>query len=158
MKKTSLLLAVSLCTASPALAVDTHASWQGFFNVTGTTAGCAGIGGTSVSDTNVSVYRPALTASELTSMSIIFTKAAVNYQTQSESTNPQMRGTGPVNGVAMNGKGKPFGFQTTVSNVVTVPATVASTTGNVTITGTINNMWSVSGCNVTFKATYSKAP
>ncbi len=156
MKKIVLALAASAGLVSPALAADTHAAWQGFFTVTGTTAACAGIGGTSVGDTNVSIYRAGLSSTDLTSMSIIFTRAAINFQNDSETNNPQMRGSGTTTVRAMNGKGKPFQQAATFSNIVTAPASILAGTANVTITGTLNDMWNTTGCNVTFKATYSK--
>ncbi len=156
MKRLGLLAAVSVGLASPALAADTHTAWLGFFTVTATTAACAGIGGTSVGDTNVSVYRAGQSATDTTSMSIIFTKAAINFANANEAANRQMRGNGTANVSAMNGKGKPFSYSTTYSSIVTTPANVLNGTQYVTITGVLNNMWTIAGCNVTFKAVYGK--
>jgi len=156
MKKTLLSLVATFSLATPAIAADTHVAWQGFFTVTGTTAACAGLGGTSVGDTNVSIYRPGFSTTDHSSMNIIFTRAAMNVWNADETANPQMRGSGNATVHAMNSKAKPIQYSTTFSNIVTTPSTIFNGTTYLTITGTLNNMWTVSGCNVTFKATYAK--
>ncbi|MCB1536727.1 MAG: hypothetical protein KDJ44_18965 [Rhodoblastus sp.] len=158
MRKFALLVGMSVGFASPALAADTHVAWQGFFTVTGTTAACAGIGGTSVGDTNVAVYRAGQTATDISSMSIIFTRSAINFQNADEANNRQLRGNGTAYVKAMNKRGKPYAYQTTFSNITTSPATVYASSGYVVMTGTLNNMWTEPGCNVTFTATFGKEP
>ena len=91
-------------------------------------------------------------------MSIIFTRSAINFQNADEANNRQLRGNGTAYVKAMNKRGKPYAYQTTFSNITTSPATVYASSGYVVMTGTLNNMWTEPGCNVTFTATFGKEP
>jgi len=140
-----------------ALAADTQPAWQGFMSVTANTAACAGVGGTAVGDTNVSIYRPKIVAADtVTSISVIYTRGAIAIVNASEATNAQMRGSGNYTGEAINGRAKVFSYSSTYSSIVTTPATIAATTQYVTLTGVLNNVWNTAGCNITFKAMYGK--
>lgn len=156
MKNSALALALLIGVGTPAIAADTHSAWQGFLTVTATTAACAGIGGTAVGDTNVSIYRAGQSTTDITSISIIYTRAAINLQNLDEVNNRQMRGNGSAKVVAMNGKGKPFSYNTTYSDIITTPANILNGSPYATMTGTFYNMWNTNGCNLTFKATYNK--
>lgn len=155
MKKFLFAAAATVAICAPALAADTHLAWQGFFTVTANTTACAGIGGTGVGDTEASIYRPGFTATDISSMNILYSRAAFNLTNVNESANPQMRGNGTATVRAMNGKGKAFTYTTTYSNIVTTPATITAATTAVKVTGTVNNVWNTAGCNVTFKASYA---
>ena len=150
-------LAGSLLIAGPAAAADTQAAWEGFLTVTSSTAQCSGVGGTGVGSTNVSMYRPKIKSTDTnTFLSLIQTRAAIAFQNSSETTIKQMNGSGNYGGSGINGRGKAFSYTATYSNFKVTPSPVTASTTNVMITGTINNMWSVTGCNVTFKSTYTK--
>jgi len=152
-----IVLAASLTVAGQAFAADTQAAWEGFMTVTNNTPQCSGVGGTSVGSTNVSIYRPKIKGSDTnTFLTIMFTRAAIAFQNTSESTIHQMNGSGNYTGAAINSRGKAFSYAGTYSNFVVTPSTVAATTTNVTITGTIGKIWNTTGCDVTFKATYTK--
>ena len=149
-------LAGSLLIAGPAAAADTQAALEGFMTVTSST-GCSGIGRTGAGSTNVSMYRPKIKSTDTnTFVSLIQTRAAIAFQNSSETTIKQMNGSGNYGGSGINGRGKAFSYTGTYSNFKVTPSPVTASTTNVMITGTINNMWSVTGCNVTFKATYTK--
>lgn len=150
-------LAGSLLIAGPAAAADTQAAWEGFLTVTSSTAKCAGVGGTGVGSTNVSIYRPKINSTDTnTFISLIQTRAAIAFQNSSETTIKQMNGSGNYAGAGINSHGKAFSYTGSYSNFKVTPSPVTASTTNVMITGTINTMWNTTGCNVTFKATYTK--
>jgi hypothetical protein len=135
-----IVLAGSLAIAGQAYAADTQTAWEGFLTVTSSTAKCSGVGGTGKGSTNVSMFRPKIKSTDTnTFLSLIQTRAAIAFQNTSESTVKQMNGSGNYTGSGINGRGKAFSYTATYTNFKV-----------------INNMWFVSGCNVTFKATYTK--
>ncbi|HVZ50919.1 MAG TPA: hypothetical protein VG986_03060 [Pseudolabrys sp.] len=147
----------ALMIAGPAAAADTQAAWEGFYTVTSSTTQCSGVGGTGVGSTNVSIYRPKINSSDTnTFLSLIQTRAAIDFQNSSESTIKQMNGSGNYAGSGINSRAKAFSYTATYSNFKVTPSPVTASTTNVMITGTINTMWNTTGCNVTFKATYTK--
>jgi hypothetical protein len=146
-----------LAIAGQAYAADTQTAWEGFLTVTSSTAKCSGVGGTGKGSTNVSMFRPKIKSTDTnTFLSLIQTRAAIAFQNTSESTVKQMNGSGNYTGSGINGRGKAFSYTATYTNFKVTPSPVTAATTNVMVTGTINNMWFVSGCNVTFKATYTK--
>ena len=155
----SLAFAVLGCASGAALADDTQAAWNGLMQITTATATCAtdSVGGTGVGDIHVSVYRPhILTTDTPTYLSIMFTQAALTLQNSNESTNPHMTGSGAYTATVINKRGKPGTFVGAYSNISTSPTLVNGSTATVSITGTIDNVFNTSGCNVGFKAVYTK--
>jgi len=155
--KTWIALAGSLLIAGPAAAADTQAAWEGFLTVTSSTAQCSGVGGTSVSNTEVSIYRPKIKSTDTnTFLTILYSRAAIAFQNSSETTVKQMAGSGNYSGDGINSRGKAFSYTSSYTGFKISPSPVGAGTTNVMITGTINNMWNTTGCNIGFKATYTK--
>jgi hypothetical protein len=147
------------CASGAAAAADTQAAWIGLMQNTAASSTCAtvGLGGTGVGDNHVSVYRPHILSTDTpTYLAIVFTRDEFTLQNTSETTNPQMNGSGPDTATIIDGRGKPGTYAGTYSGIVVTPKPVTETTGVVTITGTIDNYFNVAGCNFTFKAAYVK--
>jgi hypothetical protein len=158
-------LACALLVSVPvsAFAADTQAAWEGYMTNTKTTAACAGVGGANVGDTHASIYRPHILKTDNPSsyLSLLFLRAALGLQNLSESSAHQMKGSGKYEGFAVNGRGKSFTYGGTFSNFTVsafpTPAfPVVETTHDVLITGTINNLFNATGCDVSFKGIYVK--
>ena len=146
------------CASGGAAAADTQAAWEGFMVNTAATSGCAGVGGSAVGDTHVSVYRPHILSTDTpTFLSVVFLRAAFTLENGSEITNPQMRGSGADTTWIIDGRGAAGAFKgLAYSNIIVTPTPVSETTNVVTITGTIDSYFNVFGCNVSFKAAYVK--
>jgi hypothetical protein len=156
-----LATAVFVCASGvAAAATDTQAAWIGLMANTGATQTCVTmkVGGTGVGDYHVSVYRPHILSTDTPStyLAIVFTRTEFTLQNGSESTHPQMNGSGSDTATIIDGRGAPGTYPGTFTNIVVLPNPVLETTNVVTITGTIDNYFNVNGCNVTFKATYVK--
>ena len=153
-----LIVAAAVSSAGSALAAgDTQAAWEGYATNTASTAACAGIGGTSPSDTHVSIFRPHINVSDTpTFLSMMHLRAAITLQNTSEATVHQMHGSGNYTGYGVNSRGKGFTYTGGTYSLTVTPATITSSTTLVNITGTINNIWNTPGCNVTFKGVYVK--
>jgi hypothetical protein len=135
-------------------AADTQAAWQGFAITTANTAACAGVGGSNVGDTYVSIYRPKINPSDTaTFLSFIRLRSALALQNTSEATIHQMNGSGKYSGDAIDKRAKSFTYASTYSFTV-APHPVTSTTGIVKITGTFNDYYGNAGCNLTIEGTY----
>jgi hypothetical protein len=156
------LLATVVFGCTPAAASDTQAAWMGFIQNTAATPACAGVGGSAVGDLHVSVYRPHILATDTpTFLSVVFLRAAFTLQNGSETSNPQMRGSGADTTWIIDGRGAAGAFKgLAYSNIIVTPTppalSVSESTTNITITGTIDSYFNVFGCNVTFKAEYVK--
>ena len=145
-----------LLTPSGASAGDTQAAWDGIIAITASTSGCSGVGGTSVGDLELSVYRPHILSTDTTTfLSVHYLRASLDFENSSETANPQMNGSGNYTGFAVDGHCKAYSYQATFSKIVVSPHPVAETSTYVTVTGTINNVFDVPGCNVTFVGHYS---
>jgi hypothetical protein len=156
---TLLATAVLGCASGAAAAADTQTAWIGVMENTAASSTCAtaGVGGTGVGDNHVSVYRPHILSTDTpTYLAIVFLRTEFTLQNSSESTNPQMNGSGADTATIIDARGKPGTYAGTYSSIVVTPKPVTETTSVVTITGTIDNYFGVSGCIVTFKATYGK--
>jgi len=141
------------------VAADTQAAWIGLMENTGATSTCAtmGIGGTGVGDNHISVYRPHILPTDTpTFLSIVFTRTEFTLKNSSETSNPQMRGSGADTATIIDPRGAPGSYPGTFSGIVVTPNPVVETTNIVSITGTIDNYFNVAGCNVSFKAAYIK--
>ncbi len=158
MKRIVMICAVSLLSCGAASAEDTQAAWQGFFTVTKVTSACSGVGGAAVGDANASIYRPKIAATDTgTSLTVVYGRSAFGLTVNDDTKTPQMRGSGACTFNAFNSRGKVFKYTgCTFSSVTTSPTSVAASTSFVTVTGTINNFWSVTGCNVGFTGMYGK--
>jgi hypothetical protein len=155
----SLATAVFACAFGPAAAADTQAAWVGLMENTASSSTCTAmaVGGASVGDNHVSVYRPHIVSTDTpTFLAIVFVRTEFTLQNNSETTNPQMNGSGADTATIIDARGKPGTYAGTFSGIVVSPKPVAETTTLVTITGTIDNYFNVAGCNVTFKAAYVK--
>jgi hypothetical protein len=150
----SLFLALLPTGAS---ALDTQAAWQGIATVTAsTTAQCAGVGGTTVDDAMVSVYRPKIASTDTpTYLSFAFLRAALTVENTSEATVHQMHGSGNDDILGVDSRARFIDGTGTYSLAIS-PASVVATTPVVTITGKINNFFNVAGCDVTFTGVYAK--
>jgi hypothetical protein len=150
--------AVFACASRAAVAADTQAAWEGVEN-TAASSVCTtmAVGGTGVGDNHVSVYRPHILSTDTpTYLAIVFTRTEFTLQNNSETTNPQMNGSGADLATIIDPRGKPGTYAGTFSGIVVSPKPVLETTNVVTITGTIDNYFNVAGCNVTFKAAFIK--
>lgn len=155
--RAAVLAAAIFGSASGAYAADTQAAWEGLMENTATTSTCAalGVGGTGVGDTHVSVYRPHIVSTDTpTYLAIVFTRTEFTLENTSETANPQMNGSGKDTATIIDPRGKPGTYTGSYSTMAVSPNPVTKTTNVVTITGTINNYFNVSGCNVTFKGAY----
>ena len=158
-KKPRVLLAAGLASAVLAsmsggvLAADTQAAWVGTAVITAST-GCSSVAGTSVGDIHVSSYRPKINGPDtLSFLSIISTAGAVTFKNNSETTVHQMRGAGTYAATAINKRARTLTNTGSYSFTITPnPVTVA--TPVVTIDGTINDYFTVVGCNITFQGAY----
>jgi hypothetical protein len=137
---------------------DTQAAWEGFLtNTANPPSACSTVGGTGKADTRVSIFRPHIKASDTpTFLSIVQTRAAISFGNSNETSNPQMNGSGTYNGFGVNSRGKGFSYSGTFSNFVVTPNPVLSTTQVINVTGTLNNYFNTSGCNIKFEAVYVK--
>jgi hypothetical protein len=139
-------------TISTALAAV--AAWEGYATVIASTPQCSGVGGTAPGDTHVSIFRPKIASTDSpTFLSFVFLRAAVTQENTSESTVPQMNGSGNYTGFAIGSRAG-FGQYTGTYNLTVTPAIVTASTPSVTIDGTITNFWNSTGCNVTFEGVY----
>lgn len=151
-------LSISSAAMNSALAAgDTQAAWEGYATNTASTAQCAGVGGTGVSDTHVSIFRPHILSTDTpTFLSIMHLRAALTLQNTSEATVHQMHGTGNYTGYGVNSRAKGFTYTGGTYTLTITPATIVASTPIVNITGTIKNVFNTAGCNVTFKGVYVK--
>jgi hypothetical protein len=156
-----LATAVFGCASGAAVAADTQAAWVGFMQNTppaASTTACVGVGGTAVGDIHVSIYRPhILTTDTPTFLAVVFLRGAFTLQNFSETANPQMNGSGADIATIIDGRGKAVTPppKDTYSGIVVTPNPISpGYTGPIIITGRIDSYFNVSGCNVTFKATY----
>jgi hypothetical protein len=150
-----LAAAVFGCASGAAGAADTQAAWEGIMENTAA-PGCTGVGGAAVGDNHVSIYRPHINPTDTaTYLAIVFTRAEFTLQNFSETANFQMNGNGKYTATVIDGRGEPGTYSGTFSGIVVTPKPISKGyTGPVTIIGTIDNYFNVSGCDVTFKATY----
>jgi hypothetical protein len=147
------------CASGSAAAADTQAAFEGIMENTAASSTCAtlGVGGTGVGDNHVSIYRPHILSTDTpTYLAVVFTRAEWTLQNSSETTNPQMNGSGPDTATIIDARGKPGTYAGTYLNIVVTPKPVTESTLVVSITGTINNYSNAAGCDVTFKAAYIK--
>jgi hypothetical protein len=157
--RAAFLAGVFGCASGAPAAADSQAAWEGIMENAAASSTCAtmGVGGTGVGDNHVSVYRPHILSTDTpTYLAIVFTRAEFTLQNSSESTRPQMKGSGTYTATAIDGRGAPGTYPGTYLNIVITPYPVLETTNVVTMTGTIDNYFNVAGCDVTFKATYGK--
>jgi hypothetical protein len=154
-----LVSAMIISAPGAGLAADTQAAWEGFVTITASTSACAGLGGTGVSDTHVSIYRPHILSTDTVSwLSIVHLRASLALGNLSESTIPQMQGTGSYAGHGLDSRALTYQYSgTNASYSFTItPAVIAETTPVVNIVGTINDFNNTFGCNLTFKGVYVK--
>ena len=137
-------LAMSAGLVSPAFALDNHVAWEGFLTVTASSAGCAGVTGSQVGDVMKSTYRAGLTPSELSALNIIYIRGAINLTNVNESANSQLRGSGTATFRVMNARALSYNYTGNYLNIVTTPAKVLAGSPYVTITGILNNLWTIS--------------
>ena len=147
-------------SSGSAWAADKQAVWEGFETTTSSTAACAGVVGAGVGDTRVSIYRPHINSTDTpTYLSFVQVRAALTMENSSESLWPQMQGTGPYYGFAIDARALWYNFKTGTNYTLNiVPHPVTATTSSVTITGTLTNLWGVKGCNIGFTGVYVKRP
>jgi hypothetical protein len=152
-----IILLGSTFLPATASALDTQAAWQGIATVTASTAAqCAGVGGTTVGDAMVSVFRPKIASTDTnTYLSFSFLRATFTVENTSESTIHQMHGAGNDDILGVDGRAKFIDGTGTYSLTIN-PAMVVATTAVITITGKINNYFDVTGCDVTFTGVYAK--
>jgi hypothetical protein len=145
-------LALAYLLSGAALAAPQ--AWEGYATVTASTAQCSGVGGTSVGDTHVSIFRPKIAVTDSsTFLSFVFLRAAVTQENTSESTVHQMNGSGNYTAFAIGSRAG-FAQYTGTYNLTITPATVTIATPSVSIDGTITNFFNTTGCNVTFEGAY----
>jgi hypothetical protein len=136
---------------------DTQAAWQGYATTTASTAQCAGIGGTGVGDTHVSIFRPHIAALDTqTFLSMMHLRAAITFDNTSEATIHQMHGAGNYTGYGVNSRAKGFSYTGGTYSLTVSPASIVASTPIINITGTLNNYFNTAGCSVTFKGVYVK--
>jgi hypothetical protein len=151
--------AILALTSTSVWAIDNQASWQGFTTVASRTAACGRLGGTSINDTAVSIYRPHIAVGDTpTFLSQIYTRYAISFKNTAESTAHQMHGSGKYAATVINHRAKAFTYGGGTYNLTITPARIVATTPYVTITGTINNFLNTAGCNIGIKGTYVKEP
>lgn len=143
--------------SSGAFALDTQESWQGIATTTAsTTAQCNGAYGSTVGETEVSVFRPKIKSTDTkTYLSFVFLRAAETLENLSELTVHQMHGSGTVEGYGVSSKGEFYDFTGTYSLTIS-PAAITASTPVVTISGKIANLGNSPGCIVTFTGVYGK--
>jgi hypothetical protein len=155
-----LAAAVFGCASGAAYAAaDKQAAWVGLMENLSATATCAslGVGGSGVGDLHVSVYRPHIVSTDTTTyLAIVFTPTEFTLANTSETTNPQMNGSGTDTTTLIDGRGKPVTYAGSYSLISVTPNPVTETTPIITITGTINNYFNFTGCNVSFHAVYEQ--
>jgi hypothetical protein len=158
MIRTACFISVILLTGATGTsyaAGDSQEAWIGVAQVTLSTAACAGVGGTAVGSSHISVYRPKIKSTDsITYLSIIGFEAALTLGNESETTAPQMHGSGTYKGSAIDRRALPFSYTAGYNFMITPAPLVTATTAVVTITGTVDNYFNNAGCNVTFTATY----
>jgi len=144
--------AVLLAFTAASWATDTQLAWQGIGAVTAATPQCSGIIG--VGDHYTTVFRPKIKATDSnTFMSLLYLRAALTLQNKSESTVPQMNGSGNYTATGIDSRALAYSYSSTYAFTVT-PSPVTATTSLVTIDGTITNIFNVTGCDVTFHAEF----
>ena len=153
-----IMLLGSAFLPATAFALDTQAAWQGIATVTASTAAqCAGVGGTTVGDAMVSVFRPKIASTDTTTyLSFAFLRAAFTVENTSKSTIHQMHGAGNDDILGVDGRAKFIDGTGTYSLSISPAAAAVATTPVITITGKINNFFDATGCNVTFTGVYAK--
>lgn len=145
------------CASSSAFALDTQPSWQGIATTTAsTTAQCDGAYGSTVGETEVSVFRPKIKSTDTnTYLSFVFLRAAETLENRSELTVHQMHGAGSLEGYGVSSKGEFYEFTGTYSLTIS-PAEITASTPVITISGKIANLGNNPGCIVTFTGVYGK--
>jgi hypothetical protein len=129
-------------------------AWEGYATVTASTAQCSGLAGTTLGDTQVSIFRPKIASTDLpTFLSFVFLRAAITQENTSESIVHQMNGSGNYTGFAIGSRAR-FAQYTGTYNLTITPATITAATPSVTIDGRITNFFNTTGCNVTFEGAY----
>jgi hypothetical protein len=134
--------------------------WQGGATLTGITFGCRnGAKGLARGDMAVSVYRPQLDLREpKSSLTLIFRRAAHSFF---KTTGGQMNGVGRFSGAWISARAttkRGGGAVSGIYRFVVTPATAIATTPFVTIDGRITHFGHITGCDITFKGSYSRRP
>jgi hypothetical protein len=146
-----------MLSASASFAPDTQAVWEGYATVTASTIQCQGHGGTGVSDTHVTIYRPKiLTTDTATYIDFVFLRTAVTFENSNETTVHQMRGAGNYSATQIDSRALPFIYIGTYSFTFTPNVPITTTTNPIKMTGTIDGFDNAPGCNVTFEAVFVK--
>jgi len=140
-----------------ASAKDKQVVWEGYATNTGSTTQCKGVGGTGMSDTHVSIFRPHIEGTDTpTYLSMMHLRAALTIENNDEGTVHQMHGNGSYKGYGVNSRAKGFNYWGGTYSLTITPATIGTGVSKVTITGTITKYFNTPGCNVTFKGVYVK--
>lgn len=150
---------VSLALASlPGEAFASVAVWEGFATNTAATPQCGTGPGVLPGVARVSIFRTKTSNSGLnTFLSFVSLRSAVTFENMSESTVPHMNGSGNYQAFEING-GALFATYAGTYSLMVNPATITASTQTVTITGTINNLSNILGCNLSFQGVYVLRP
>ena len=144
MRRTLAALIPVVLAAGPAQAAE-PAVWQGDLFFTSVTPTCTANGVIAAGDFTRAVYRPRLTAGDAAEgLSIIFPRAALIL----EATGKSLRSTAPATETSI-GSHAGIGQDSTTVTLAITPAKITATTPVVQISGTLRNVFTVSGCNAT---------
>jgi len=130
------------------------ASWQGSMTIRLLGAGCTQEDVFRVGKIAFAVYRPTIGASGPSRLQFIFDRTAANYQ---KTAAGQMNGSGSYTATKLGSRAGVTTFSGTF-NIVSSPATVAASTPNVILSGSITNFHDKTGCTATFTAPMTKRP
>jgi len=131
--------------------------WEGYATTTAASSACAGVGGTAVGATHVSVYHPKLNSFDSpSSLSLIFVRAGLTLLNASETASPHMQGNGSYNGVAIDVRSNGFGYSGGSYSLLIAPAAISTSTPLIEISGAIDNFFDVTGCTIKFKGIYTQ--
>jgi len=131
--------------------------WQGGAEIITLNAACTKAA-FSVGDLASSVFRPRLDPAEPTSaISLTFGRSAMAFFRQGGASNDQMQGTSNYSSPWYSGRvtSTPGGNTGTITLQIT-PASITENTDAITINGTVNNFFGLSGCTMTFRGAYRK--
>lgn len=133
--------------------------WQGGATLTSlSSTGCTGHG-LVPGDMAASVYRPHTSGGGFTSLTFVFSRAAVilNAPTQGGPAS-LFRGSGTYKSGGLRSRAIGFSGVTGSFNFTITPATISTATKFVTIEGTVGNFLGHTGCTVGIRGSYNVRP
>jgi hypothetical protein len=148
--RTSAILGGAIMAAgvSTAIGAQQPAVWQGDLFVTTITSTCASEDVTAVGDFYRSVYRPNIApppdSQAKEALSLVGTRNAFIL----EATGKTLRGKASANTLVIFSRAE-VGSSTTTVDLKITPTKITPSTPSVEITGTINNYFDNTGCNIT---------